>query len=303
MIGMLAAELHRMWSRRLLRLLGVLALAVVLLGATITFFQSSRDAGALRRQAEAARQRDLAACERGEFNLPGQNREGFNLERACERVIGEYEVPDPRWHYVALQEVLLGTSPLLAILCLLLGASFVGAEWQKGTITTALTWEPRRVRLLATKLAAMAIVGMVFVLAMHLFLAAVMAVVALGAGSTAGVDGAWARETAGLSVRIAAVGGLTAVMGCAIATVGRNTTAALAAAFVYFAVVEGLIRGFRPKWQPWLLGDNAGQFISGQAAGEAMVDKTTAGVALTLLLYAAVFMTLATVFFNRRDVT
>ena len=303
MIGMLAAELHRMWSRRLLRLLGVLALAVVLLGATITFFQSSRNAGALRRQAEAARQRDLAACERGEFNLPGQNREGFNLERACERVIGEYEVPDPRWHYVSLQGVLLGTSPLLAILCLLLGASFVGAEWQKGTITTTLTWEPRRVRLLATKLAAMAIVGMVFVFVMHLFLAAVMAVVALVAGSTAGVDGVWARETAGLSVRIAAVGSLTAVMGCAIATVGRNTTAALAAAFVYFAVVEGLIRGFRPKWQPWLLGDNAGQFISGQAAGEAMADKTTADVTLTLLLYAAVFMTLATIFFNRRDVT
>ena len=303
MIGMLAAELHRMWSRRLLRLLGVLALAVVLVGATITFFQSSRDAGALRRQAEAARQRDLEACERGEFNLPGQDREGFNIERACERVIGEYEVPDPRWHYVSLQEVLLGTSPLLAILCLLLGASFVGAEWQKGTITTALTWEPRRVRLLATKLAAMAIVGMVFVVVMHLFLAAVMAVVALLAGSTAGVDGSWARETAGLSMRIAAVGSLTAVMGCAIATVGRNTTAALAAAFVYFAVVEGLIRGFRPKWQPWLLGDNAGLFISGQAAGGAMADKTTADVALTLLMYAAVFMSLATVFFNRRDVT
>ena len=303
MIGMLAAELHRMWSRRLLKLLGVLAMAVVLLGATITFFQSSRDPGALRRQAEAARQRDLAACERGEFHLPGQNREGFNRERACQRVIGDYEVFDPRWHYVSLQEVLLGTSPLLAILCLLLGASFVGAEWQKGTITTALTWEPRRVRLLAFKLAAMALVGLAFVVFMHLFLAAVMGVVALLAGSTRGVDATWARETAGLSVRIAAVGSLTAVMGCAIATVGRNTTAALAAAFVYFAVIEGLLRGFRPKWQPWLLGDNAGQFISGEAVGAAMADKTTLDVALTLLLYAAVFVTVATVFFKNRDVT
>jgi len=123
------------------------------------------------------------------------------------------------------------------------------------------------------------------------------------AGSTAGVDGAWARETAGLSVRIAAVGSLTAVMGCAIATVGRNTTAALAAAFVYFAVVEGLIRGFRPKWQPWLLGDNAGQFISGQPVGGAMADKSTFDVALALLLYAAVFVVVATGFFKTRDVT
>ena len=114
---------------------------------------------------------------------------------------------------------------------------------------------------------------------------------------------AWARETAGFTVRVAAVGSLTAVVGCAIATVGRNTTAALGVAFVYFAVLEGLIRGFRPQWQPWLLGDNAGQFISGEAVGPAMADKTTMDVALTLLIYVAVFVTVATIFFKNRDVT
>jgi len=299
----LAAELHRMWSRRLLKVLVALVMVAMVVGAAITFVQSSRDFGALRRQAEVERRQSIASCVRGEFDPGGPNRNSENKQERCERFIGEYEVPNPRWQYVDLQPVLLGSSPLLLILCLLLGATFVGAEWQKGTITTTLTWEPRRVRLIATKFAALAIVGLAFVVVMHLFLAVVMGVVAVLAGSTEGVNAAWARETAAFTVRVAAVGSLTAVMGCAIATVGRNTTAALGVAFVYFAVLEGLIRGFRPQWQPWLLGDNAGQFISGEAVGPAMADKATMDVALTLVLYAAVFVTVATIFFKNRDVT
>ena len=303
MIQSLVAELHRMWSRRLLKVLGALVMVAMVVGAGITFVQSNRDAGALRRQAELEQRRTIQSCVRGDFDPPGRNRNGASRQSRCERFIGEDAVPDPRFQYVDLQAIILGTSPLLAILSLLLGASFVGAEWQKGTITTALTWEPRRVRLLATKFTAIALVGVAFVVLMHLFLAAVMGMVAVLAGDTEGVNGTWARETAGFSVRVAAVGGLTAVVGCAIATVGRNTTAALGVAFVYFGVLEGLIRGFRPKWQPWLLGDNAIQFISGQPGGGPIADKTTTAVALTLLLYAAVFITVAAVFFNRRDVT
>ncbi len=303
MIRSLAAELHRMWSRRLPRVIGALIVVAMLVGATITLVQSNRDMGVLQRQAAFERQRTIQSCVSGEFDPPGQNTKPANRQRRCERIIGEYEVPDPRFRYVDLKPILLGTSPLLAILCLLFGASFVGAEWQKGTMTTALTWEPRRVRLLTTKFAAVVLVGAAFVLLVHILLAVVMGVVAVLAGITKGVDGTWIRETAGVSIRIAALGSLTAVVGCAIATVGRNTTAALGVAFVYFAVLEGLIRGLRPKWQPWLLGDNAIQFISGQTSGGPIPDKTTLEVALTLFLYAAVSVAGATAFFNRRDIT
>jgi hypothetical protein len=68
-------------------------------------------------------------------------------------------------------------------------------------------------------------------------------------------------------------------------------------------VLEGLIRGFRPNWQPWLLGDNAAQFISAQPVGQAMASKSTVEVAITLLLYALAFVAIATVFFRSRDVT
>ena len=303
MIALLVTELRRMWSRRMIKVLGALVVATIAAAATIAFFNSSRDMAAATSEARPERRRALASCERGEFQFPGQNQEGFDREAACREADGKLQVSDPRWHYTGVPDVLLGTSPLLAILCLVLGASFIGADWQKGTMTTALTWEPRRVRLLAAKLLAAAVVCFLFAVSAQAILAGALLPVASLRGSTAGVDAAWLRETVGVALRVAAVGSLTAVAGSAIATVGRNTTAAVGVAFVYFAVLEGLIRGFRPMWQPWLLGDNAVQFISNQPVGSAMSDKTMFYVALTLLLYAAAFVTIATFFFTRRDVT
>ena len=54
----------------------------------------------------------------------------------------------------------------------------------------------------------------------------------------------------------------SAVIGAAVAAVGRHTAAALGVVFVWTAVIEGLIRGFRPHWTPWLLGDNLVSFLS-----------------------------------------
>ena len=46
------------------------------------------------------------------------------------------------------------TGLMLLVGGLLGGASVVGAEWRSGTVITVLTWEPRRVRLLASERAA-----------------------------------------------------------------------------------------------------------------------------------------------------
>jgi hypothetical protein len=53
-------------------------------------------------------------------------------------------------------------------------------------------------------------------------------------------------------------------MGASIATIGRNTAAALGIAFGYLAIVEPAIRGLRPSWSPWLLGDNSVVVITNQ---------------------------------------
>ena len=39
-------------------------------------------------------------------------------------------------------------------------------------------------------------------------------------------------------------------------------------AFVYLAIVEGILRGFWQGWRAWLLGDNATMFVLGQTDAE-----------------------------------
>jgi ABC-type transport system involved in multi-copper enzyme maturation permease subunit len=299
-ITLLRTEVRRLWSRRLLKGLGSLVVLAVAAGAAITFLNSSRDLGATSRQMLAQRRDMIASCMRGDLEVPAQPNGRSNRRAACKRYIGDGAVGDPRWHYTKLRDVVLGASPILGILSLLLGASFVGAEWQRGTITTALTWEPRRIRLLVTKFAAVALVGVAFVVFSEAVLAGALWPVATSRGSTAGVTAGWIRSLVDTSLRVAAVGGLTAIVGCALATVGRNTTAALGVAFVYFAVLEGIIRGFRPGWRTWLLGDNAAQFIAGTT--DQGLAKSDAEVVATLLLYAVALVAIATAFFKGRDV-
>ena len=45
-----------------------------------------------------------------------------------------------------LPDVLRGLAFIAILIGLVIGASSVGASWQSGTITTMLTWEPRRIR-------------------------------------------------------------------------------------------------------------------------------------------------------------
>src|SRR5205823_7441747 len=58
-------------------------------------------------------------------------------------------------------------------------------------------------------------------------------------------------------LRGAALVGMAAAVGAAIASLGRNTSAALGAAFGYLVVLEGILRGWKPWTQRWLLGNNA----------------------------------------------
>ena len=55
---------------------------------------------------------------------------------------------------VGLPDVLMGTSLVLVSVGWMLGASAIGADWHAGHLTTILTWEPRRGRVLFAKIAA-----------------------------------------------------------------------------------------------------------------------------------------------------
>jgi ABC-type transport system involved in multi-copper enzyme maturation permease subunit len=206
------------------------------------------------------------------------------------------------FHLTALTVALKGVSPLLVIAAWFLGASFVGADWHAGTITTLLTWEPRRLRVIMAKLAGCLAVVFVMVIALQSLLGGGLALAAALRGTTIGVDGAWIRETVGVALRVAALSALGAAVGFAISSSARNTAAALGVGFGYLFVVENLVRGLRPGWVRWLMGDNAVVFINGQSAGLSF-NRTMLQAGLLLSVYAAALVMIAVALFRGRDVT
>ena len=89
---------------------------------------------------------------------------------------------------MAPQSLIATISVLTYLLIVLLGASAVGAEYRAGTVTTILTWEPRRTRLLLARLGAAALVGMLLFVIVHAVFIGGWALGASLNGSTAGRD-------------------------------------------------------------------------------------------------------------------
>ena len=111
------------------------------------------------------------------------------------------------------------------------------------------------------------------------------------------------------ATRVGFLSGVGAVVGFSIATVGRNTAAAVGAGFAYLAVLENLIRAWMPNLSKFLLGDNAGVFVTGESgqlscgfdAVSCELQHSTLDAAGILLMYALGLFLLAFAFFRRRD--
>jgi hypothetical protein len=208
---------------------------------------------------------------------------------------------DPRFPLTMLPDVLKGTSIPLILAGWLLGASFIGADWRVGTITTLLAWEPRRARVIVAKVLVCAVSVFALAMALQAVLGGVLSLDAVFRGTTEGVDASWLRETGGVAVRAATLASVASVIGFAVASIGRNTAAALGAGFAYVAVIENLVRGLRPGWQRWLFSDNAAVFITGGSVGFSF--QRTMFQALTLLAaYAAALFAVGVMMFRARDV-
>ena len=203
---------------------------------------------------------------------------------------------------VGLPDVLMGTSLVLVSVAWVLGASVIGADWHAGHVTTILTWEPRRGRVMLAKIVASLTSVFVVSLTIQALLGAALAVAAAGAGSTTGADAAWLAESAGVALRVALLSTIFAGFGFGLASAGRNTAVALGVGFGYLVIVENLVRGLRPQWTPWLLTDNAGLFIVDSPIDFPMLGRSTVGAGLYLAAVGAVLLLAASGLFRTRDV-
>ncbi|MGH2747672.1 MAG: ABC transporter permease subunit [Actinomycetota bacterium] len=299
MKALVAVEMRRLLSRRLLRWLTVLALVGFAVAGTIAYVASNDSPRAVT-EADARYEADLRGCISHAHQATGEmppearaNPEGF-----CEEQVWR---SDPRFVYNEFDWVLSSLGIPLIMLGWLVGASFVGAEWHSRTITTLLTWEPRRVRVLAAKAVAVVAVVFAWVLTLQAMFSAAMYPAAAFEGSTAGLTSGWWSSFALLIVRTSALSALAATLGLSISAVGRNTAAALGIGFVYLALVESLIRGFKPQWVDWLIGDNVALFLVGPA-DVTHLTHSQAAAGLLLLAYAGAVFVFALAVFRRREI-
>jgi ABC-type transport system involved in multi-copper enzyme maturation permease subunit len=263
MTALFAVEVRRALSRRLVRVLILIALLGIVVLALGAFFSSEPETGNAYSVADIWAGSD----ESGDANTLGQ------------------------------------TSGLFVLMGLLGGASFIGAEYKAGTITTVLTWEPRRVRVIGGKLLAAGIVAAGAYVLLQALLGAALIPAVVARGDDAGLDAEFYRRVGGLLLRGGLVTGGAAVLGGSLAALGRNTTAALGVALGYLIVVEQILRGLRPGWHDWFLIENLFLVLIGRPEEGSDIERSVVGAGILLTAYLAAVAAAATVAFARRDVT
>jgi ABC-2 type transport system permease protein len=300
-----ASEWLRFRSRKLIRWLAILGFVGIVVGMTIATVTSKPPTEAQLADAHSNYERVLARCIRqGGFGDPQVSVD--DVDAYCDREVElEGFVPGNQLALQDVPEYLQGAAFIVVLIGLVSGASSVGASWQSGTITTILSWEPRRIRWFLTRLAALALGVLIISIGLMVFMAASAAAGAALRGSTATTTG-WLGDVAETMLRIAlvAVGG--AMLGATVAMIGRNTAAALGAVFVYMAVFESVVRGLRPTLGRFMLGDNIASFVSGTTTQLYSDDNvfvlTPWRGALVIGVYVAVLIVASASLLRSRDV-
>jgi hypothetical protein len=280
-IRMLKVEIRRAWARRLVWFLLLASLGAVVVIAVSLFATHDKPSGSDARPVPTFREDQFRS---------GSQVDPFRYTQ----VLGSDDS--------GAGGVLDATSSIFLAVAALVGASLAGAEYRYGTMTTLLTWEPRRQRVMAAKLVAAASVGAALYVVMHATLALALVPVAALRGTFQGADAAFAGDVAGFIVRGAALSAGLAALGACLATLGRNTSAALGVLFVYLIAVEVILRARAPELRRWFLLENLALFLTARRP-DTTLDRSVAATGILLGVYLAGVAVIATAVFTRRDVT
>ncbi|HTG46615.1 MAG TPA: hypothetical protein VK646_03045 [Actinomycetota bacterium] len=315
MIGLVRAELLRAWSRRVVRVLAVAVAISIFVSLAIATYNTSRHPNG--EAYETARQ----ACLDGQL-VPASEiprRYHGDLAAYCaDRIRPEYYGAS-RWRWADLPDALTsGTSSIVVLLGVLLGATLAGADWTAGTMGTLLTWEPRRIRVHLVRLLVTVAVILVFTVGLQAFLIGVYRVAIAISGTTAGTPPDMGWHLVQIVARVAAVAAAFGVVAHAVATIGRSTVAALGVLFGYLIVIEGFLAGLWTAIQPRLLIRAAEVVISHQPLvgrtvvttgpnGDAIVQSqevllSVTGAWVVLAAWVLVLTAAALLVFRARDV-
>jgi ABC-type transport system involved in multi-copper enzyme maturation permease subunit len=311
-IDLFRSEFLRARSRRILPMMLVGGVLLIVVAMVIAGANSHKPTAAEIASAQAFSDKQFNQCMRGQYG--GQLPPGYDtLRELCTHETAPHTDTGLQLRDGAL--LLEHTSTFVVLLGVALAASLGGADWSAGTMTTLLTWEPRRIRVsLVRALVVALVVAFVTLLLQAILFGSFSLAVALrgtSLGAPSGLLGTAALT--GLRVSTVAVGfGLVAL---AIATIGRSTVAALGVVFGYLVLFEGVIAGLRPSIQDRLLVRAGGVIVSQQpiydesrsfsSIGPSNLPPVLLGITeawVVAAVYVVVLMVLALLVFRTRDV-
>lgn len=341
----LRSEVSRLLHRRLVLALlaaGVVALAVA---AVALFATHSTDIAGARVSAQADYERNVAQTNQYRDQclkdpaIPDDQREMMCGPPPDESMSPDSFFTDPRLRAdQGLPQLAVGVTVVGGVLLALIGATATGADWSSRTMVSLLTWQPRRLRFLGTRLGAIALLAAV---------AGVLAqVLALGLGAiVVSTRGTWAttppdtragmyvgagvgrallpaehfwRDLLSLQARGVLLMVLAAVVAAALATITRSTGGFLGVALGWLVLVEGagqaLLLSRLPSLLPWTLTQSVTaaiapggsrlylgeQVVNGQLTARSVLVTNLDGLG-HLGLLAVVVVAVAAVLLRRRD--
>jgi ABC-2 type transport system permease protein len=204
---------------------------------------------------------------------------------------------------VAFQESMWGTGSGGILFAAVLGVVMMTAEFRYQTITTTFLVTPKRVRVIAAKLAATVVVGLLLGLAVLVLTGLAVVVTVLIAGGELTFSGTVVRIIVGVLAALA----LFTLFGLGLGALMKNQVAAIITVAVWIYIVDSIVNAI-----PAL--HSVAKFTPGGAAAALTNSGNTMGVdttyllpawagALVMLGYAVLFSALAAATTLRRDIT
>ena len=266
--SLLRAEVHRFRSRRFIVVLLLVGIAVFGVGVAIASTHFSKTSPSSLAEARAELSRTVKEQEAFRQQCLATVPKDVDPAQACGDPFTEDSLDVTSFvkkpPFVLAREAPDGSTAIgviTAAVLFLVGATWVGAEWSTRSMVALLFWEPRRMKVVTTKLAVLSgAAAAVAALAQLLWFGAAQ-LLAATRGTRSVPDGFYG-DLAASGGRAVVVGVLVAALGFSLANLVRNTGAALGVAFFWFVVAENVVRVVRPHWTDLLISSNVAALLS-----------------------------------------
>jgi ABC-type transport system involved in multi-copper enzyme maturation permease subunit len=222
-------------------MLMVATLIAVAAGITIAIFTAREPTRIEIDRGKARYERELERCLSGRYGQPEENGYVGTLDEMCADSVRPESFGPQVARFADITEILEGSAFIVLLLGSILGATLAGADHSTGAIAMLLTWEPRRVRVLIARTLAVAIVVVVVTALAQLVMIAGFTAFVSARGTFDQTPPGLASDLVRTVARIASAATLFAIMGVALATIGRSTVAGLGVFLGYLIVAEGFL--------------------------------------------------------------